>query len=78
MKFETAQIHSLGNVQSLPLPWARFEGEGRACVLLSRAIAHLALHISYGLATRVNCSLMTWVENNGRPVEHQNVKQDKQ
>ena len=54
MKFETAQIHSLGNVQSLPLPWARFEGEGRACVLLSRAIAHLALHISYGLATRAN------------------------
>ena len=54
MKFETARIHSLGNVQSLPLPWARFEGEGRACVLLSRAIAHLALHISYGLATRAN------------------------
>ena len=47
MKFETARIHSLGNVQSLPLPWARFEGEGRACVLLSRAIAHLALHVGW-------------------------------
>ena len=54
IKFETARIHSLGDVQSLLLPWARFEGEGRACVLLSRAIAHLAPHISYGLATRAN------------------------
>ena len=54
MKFETARIHSLGDVQSLPSPQARFEGEGRACVLLSRAVAHLAPHISYGLATRAN------------------------
>ena len=53
MKFETERIHFLGDVQSLPLPWARYEREGRACVL-SRAIAHLALHISYGLATRAN------------------------
>ena len=53
MKFETERIHFLRDVQSLPLPWARYEREGRACVL-SRAIAHLALHISYGLATRAN------------------------
>ena len=44
MKFETERIHFWGDVQSLPLPWAHYEREGRACVL-SRAIAHLALHI---------------------------------
>ena len=52
MNFEAARIHFWGDVFAavavVVVVGARFEGEGRTCVLLSRTIAHLAPHISYG------------------------------
>ena len=52
MKFEAVRIHFLGDVFAaaavVVVVGARFEGEERARVLFSRAIAHLAPHISYG------------------------------
>ena len=56
MNFEEARIHFLGNVFAAVavavVVGARFEGEGRSRVLFSRAIAHLAPHISYGTGAR--------------------------
>ena len=63
MKFETERIHFLGDVQSLPLPWARYERERDARVSSHARSLILRYIFLMGWPRALIRYFMTWVEN---------------